>query len=428
MLETFTPAVCGSRKRQRIAVILFGASSLTAAAALGGLLGAAGSILGVRRLVLVAAALALLAAAREAGLVRLPFPQVRRQVPEGWRFALPLPVWATGYGGGLGLGFLTHQPVSTFWIACAGALALARPLPAALCFSLYGLGRAVMVVWPRRRPEDPTEAVERLSVRRGAVLRLNAVALAVCAGLLALAPAAGASVVAPGVDPTVSSGVLAWARQNGSVIVRDGSATYPYANASSPALDGGRLAYVDDGSIRIVRWRTGAKVRRLDVSATAVALDWPFVAFRREDPNRRKLMLRNLETGSVIHVANYRRATDLGRPSLRGGNLAWHVANRDGSRIIVLNVATLRRRTIARTEVGLLLNPAVNRTRIVWAYQRAGAAAIKLRSLRRGWTRTVARVRSRDIAFWSTAFTWERVYGARWSLMTGASTIYSYAY
>jgi hypothetical protein len=222
--------------------------------------------------------------------------------------------------------------------------------------------------------------------------------------------------------------VLAWARQNGSVIVRDGSATYPYANASSPALDGGRLAYVDDGSIRIVRWRTGAKVRRLDVSATAVALDWPFVAFRREDPNRRKLMLRNLETGSVIHVANYRRATDLGRPSLRGGNLAWHVANRDGSRIIVLNVATLRRRTIARTEVGLLLNPAVNRTRIVWAYQRAGAAAIKLRSLRRGWTRTVARVRSRDIAFWSTAFTWERVYGARWSLMTGASTIYSYAY
>jgi hypothetical protein len=70
----------------------------------------------------------------------------------------------------------------------------------------------------------------------------------------------------------------------------------------------------------------------------------------------------------------------------------------------------------------------VNRTRIVWADQRAGSAAIKLHSLVRGWTRRVARVTSRDIGFWSTAFTWERIYAARWSLKTGASTIYSYAY
>src|SRR5919109_1457042 len=131
MLETFTPAVCGSRNRQRVAIALFAASAVTAAAGLGALLGAAGTSFGARRLVLVAAALALLAAVREAGLVRLPLPQRRRQVPEGWRFRLPLPLWATGYGGGLGLGFLTHQPVSTFWVACAGALAIARPLPAA---------------------------------------------------------------------------------------------------------------------------------------------------------------------------------------------------------------------------------------------------------------------------------------------------------
>ena len=83
--------------------------------------------------------------------MRFPLPQARRQVPERWRFELPLPVWATGYGAGLGAGFFTFQPVSTFWVACAGALALARPLPAALCFSLYGAGRAAMVVWPRRR-------------------------------------------------------------------------------------------------------------------------------------------------------------------------------------------------------------------------------------------------------------------------------------
>src|SRR5918992_1317510 len=149
MVETFTPAVCGSRARQRAAAALFALAAVATAAVLG-------------------AALALLAAGREAGLLRLPLPQSRRQVPESWRFELPLPVWATGYGAGLGAGFLTYQPVATFWVACAGALALARPLPAALCFALYGAGRAVTLVWPRRRSADAVETVERIVARRPA--------------------------------------------------------------------------------------------------------------------------------------------------------------------------------------------------------------------------------------------------------------------
>ena len=195
MLETFTPAVCGSRKRQIVAQALFATTAIATAAALGLALGAVGSALGARQAVLAAAALALVAAAREAGIVRFPLPQARRQVPERWRFELPLPVWATGYGAGLGAGFFTYQPVSTFWVACAAALALGRPLPAALCLSLYGVGRAAMVVWPRRRGDDPTAAVERLAGRRGALLRANVAALVACGVLLALAPAAGGAVM-----------------------------------------------------------------------------------------------------------------------------------------------------------------------------------------------------------------------------------------
>src|ERR671939_27046 len=127
MVETFTPAVCGSRRRQRLALIGFALGAQVA---------------------LVAAGVALVAAAREAGLVSLPLPQLRRQVPERWRCELPLPVWSVGYGAGLGAGFLTFQPVATFWIACAAAVALGRPPVAAVCFALYGAGRAVMTVWP----------------------------------------------------------------------------------------------------------------------------------------------------------------------------------------------------------------------------------------------------------------------------------------
>ena len=127
MVETFTPAVCGSRSRQRLAIALFALAALVASAVLGATLGFVGSLVGTRPALIAAAALAFLAALREAGILRLPLPQSRRQVPERWQYELPLPLWSAGYGAGLGLGFLTFQPVATFWVACAAALALGKP-------------------------------------------------------------------------------------------------------------------------------------------------------------------------------------------------------------------------------------------------------------------------------------------------------------
>ena len=268
MLETFTPAVCGSRKRQIVAQALFTGAAVLTAAALGLALGFAGSLLGGRYALYAAAGLALLAAAREAGLVRFPLPQARRQVPERWRFERPLPVWATGYGAGLGAGFFTFQPVSTFWVACAGALALARPLPAAACFALYGAGRAVMVVWPRRRTDDPTAAVERLTRRRGALLRANAVALVVCGILLAVAPAAGGATLVQqaAYDPSFSGGAIAFATKAGDVVVRP-AGRKPRRGRSptspQPSLDGQYLAVNDAGGISVVDWTNGDEVARV---------------------------------------------------------------------------------------------------------------------------------------------------------------------
>src|SRR5215213_7098193 len=113
MVETFTPAVCGSRSRQRLALALFASAALVASAALGATLGFVGSLVGTRPALIAAAVLALLAALREAGILRVPVPQSRKQVPERWQHELPLPFWSTGYGAGLGLGFLTFQPVAT---------------------------------------------------------------------------------------------------------------------------------------------------------------------------------------------------------------------------------------------------------------------------------------------------------------------------
>ena len=46
MLETFTPAVCGSRKRQIVGQSLFAVSAVLTSAVLGLLLGLLGSMLG----------------------------------------------------------------------------------------------------------------------------------------------------------------------------------------------------------------------------------------------------------------------------------------------------------------------------------------------------------------------------------------------
>ena len=183
MVETITPDVCGSRRRQAGALLFFGLGALAASACLGALLGVIGSLVGAWALP-VAAVLALVGAAREGGFARVPLPQSRRQVPEPWRFRLPLPAWAAGYGAGLGLGFLTYQPVATFWVACAAAVALGRPLAGAVCFAAYGAGRSLLLLLPLRRGSDATAIVEALAGRRRGVLRVNAVALLVCAELL----------------------------------------------------------------------------------------------------------------------------------------------------------------------------------------------------------------------------------------------------
>ena len=429
MLETFTPAVCGSRKRQIVAQALFTGAAVLTAAALGLALGFAGSLLGGRYALYAAAGLALLAAAREAGLVRFPLPQARRQVPERWRFELPLPVWATGYGAGLGAGFFTFQPVSTFWVACAGALALARPLPAAACFALYGAGRAVMVVWPRRRTDDPTAAVERLTRRRGALLRANAVALVVCGILLAVAPTAGGATLVQGAayDPSFSGGAIAFATKAGDVVVRPGggSPDEVFSDVSQPSLDGQYLAVNDGAGISVVEWTNGDEVARVDnPNASRPALDWPLVAFVVRDGGFKRLVVRNLQTGgSKIHVA-VKATFQLGRPSLSGGRLAWHVASRKHSAIVLKVLSSGAKRVVARTRIGLLQNPTVRRSRIAWVDTRSGASHLRLGRVWGGPRTTVETMRTRARGYWTTSLAPGAVYWTRWTLATGASAVY----
>jgi cytochrome c biogenesis protein CcdA len=429
MIETITPAVCGSRRRQRLALAGFTVGAVCASLVVGALLGLTGSLLGAERAIVAVAAVALAAAAREAGLLRIRLPQSRRQVPERWRTVLPLPVWSFGYGAGLGSGFLTFQPFATFWVACAAAVALARPLAAAVCFSFYGLGRALMVAWPRRRNEDATAAVERLVQHRRGLARANAAALVACAALLA-APAAGAAPVSlgEGLDPSTSNGVLARAELVFGVsrvlIEPPSEPAVVIPDASSPSLDGDLVAYVDTEGIRVLNWRTGDQVAQVTGAVSKPALDWPLLAYRRLDADYERLIVADLDAGTERTAGRVPPAGELGRPSLRGGYLAWHKAGSWGSRVFLLNLSTWGRSTVARSKIFLLAHPAVTGWRIVWIEQRSGRAYVRMRWLGQARVHTLWSLRRRSQAFWSTALEKRSAVVTHWYPSTGAASLF----
>jgi hypothetical protein len=430
MVETFTPAVCGSRRRQSLALAFFATGAVAASALVGAALGALGARAG-GPLVLAAACLAVLAAARESGLVRLPLPQIRRQVPERWRAELPLPVWSAGYGLGLGVGFLTFQPVATFWVACATAIALGRPLVAAACFAAYGTGRAVMAVWPGGRHEDATAAVERLARRRRSVLRANAFALLVCAGLLA-ASSAGAAVanLGPGFDPSAAGTVLARARMDSGssrvIVEPQGESSVAVPGGGAPAVDGDLLAYDDAEGVKVINWRTGGLVVRVDGAVAKPSLAWPRLSFVRTGSKYKRLILANFSHPAAPTermITRTARRNDLGRPSLAAGRIAWHVVTRHESRVFVERLAGGSRTLVARSRIAVESNPALTKRRILWVEQRSRSAHVRVRRLDRTGSRIIYSIETRRRRLSTTDMTGHRAYVSRWSPATGASTL-----
>jgi hypothetical protein len=172
MVETMTPVVHGGRAgRWAGSVALHVMGAVASAAAFGAILGVAGSLLGApwggsgALLIALAASLYVL---REAGVVSVRVPQLRRQVPQWWRTFFSLPVAAFLYGAGLGVGFLTYLTHGTLVVVAVAATASGRPLVGAALVAPFGLARglSVLAAARARSPEEGSAMVARLA--RGA--------------------------------------------------------------------------------------------------------------------------------------------------------------------------------------------------------------------------------------------------------------------
>jgi hypothetical protein len=411
MVETISPAVCGTRRRTALALLLFAAGAIGVAATLGLLLGALGS----RGLVPAAIALAVVGVVRESGLLRIPVPQLRRQVPERWHHALPLPAWSLGYGAALGAGVLTYQPVATFLVVAVAAAASGTGA-AVLALTAFGAGRVAGAALP-------AGFVDRMAILYGPMRRVNAVALAVLALAFVVAPAGAATLaLGPGsqLDPAVAEdGTLAYTQRadDGTTAVRvlpTTGAGITVPGGSEPSVRGPYLAYRDPGGVNVVQWRTGASVARLAGAWSKPAVKWPFlVAILTRGP-RQRVVSTDLRTGKRRFLDVIDNGDDLGRPSIDGSLVVWHKTTRTSSRLLIANVHTGRVRTLRLSRRLLLSNPSLRGGVLVWVEQNLGVSRLRERRIDEHHVRTRLRVATPRL-FWTTAVSAGGVYVTRWN-------------
>jgi hypothetical protein len=409
-----------------VALLAFAVAAIGASALLGAALGLVGGAFDRAVALGLLAGLAAIAAVREAGLLRLPLPQIRRQVPERWRRTLSLPVWSSAYGAGLGFGLLTHQPVITLWISLAGAFALGSPVAGAVCLAFFGVGRVLMVALPRG-----SGGVAWMGSHRGLIRPANAAVLVVAALLVGASPAVAAP--AGELDPSLSGPALAYTQIAGEetlVVVRAaGAETVPnYPGGRSPSIDGPLLAYADPDGIRVVEWRTGAEVSRLSGPLDKPALSWPRIAYVRTTAGAKELVLADISTGKSRVIVRARPSDDLGRPALRAGRIAWHLTLPRDSRLLLWNVALRGKpRLVAQSRTAVHVNPSLTKGHILWVEQRAETSKLQLLRIRaeKNEPRTIATYSGRNRLFWTTALSAGRAYVTAWRLGSGASRLVS---
>ncbi|MCU4183198.1 hypothetical protein K6U06_02410 [Acidiferrimicrobium sp. IK] len=193
MLTSISPL--GERARHNrwsITVAWYVAASVAAAAAMGTVLGAAGSALagvaGAPARAGVLGALAALAVVIDG--TGAPVPGPRRQVDEDWLNRYRGWVYGAGFGAQLGAGVTTIVTTATVWLYLAAALLSGSWLPGAMIGATFGLVRALPLVGAGR-----VRSFAGLQRRHGALVRMAPVATGVTVGATAVA-AVGLGVVA----------------------------------------------------------------------------------------------------------------------------------------------------------------------------------------------------------------------------------------
>ena len=405
---TFAPfAVAG-------AVVTFGALAL-----FGDLVGGAGGAIGYG----VAAAIALAAALAEAR--GLPIvPQVRRQLPIGWRSSAPMPLAAAGYGALLGLGFTTFILSYGVWALMGISLALGDPLAGLVIGFGFGVGRALPIVALAPIADRPSgeRICEAMTMRRGIYrgARLgDALALAVVAVMLAGSVGAEAArkEVAKASDPAAAGRSVAYELDRGGAELRVPGDTRPLPG-SDPANGGPWVAVISKGGIS-VHERTGLTEvsSRPTPAVDALAVTSGWLAWRTHGGGRDAIEVAPLsdkgKIGKASRAAKARMPGQLSRPAVDGNSLVYTLSKPGTSKLIRRELrpsGPSGARTLVSSRTTAVTAPSVSGRSIAYVLTSKKRQSLKLKGPGGGEGRTLMRARPGPPTLWSTAIAGKRVF------------------
>ncbi len=359
-----------------LGTLLGGAVTFGSLALLGSLAG--GGVAGLREA--LGAALALAAAIADWRGLRIA-PQIRRQVPERWRWTMPLPLACALYGVLLGLGFTTFVLAFAVWALAGVCFAAGDPLLGVLVGVCFGAGRALPVLWmapgllvgrgARRLDAMGLEPRLWLGLRRLDALGLGLCALALV-GLGASAAAAGtsdaaapaavpavrpssplagiaAAPIAAATDPSATAGWLAW-QQVGAAGELSVSGAAPLAlPGSHPALGGSTIAWTTASQIEVATLPSLAPRLAIPASrANALAVSDGWVVYRAVDGQggEQLLAVSLANPAERRYLAASRLAGRIGRPSLDGSRVVFALSSPQRTEIELVDLASGRRRAL----------------------------------------------------------------------------------
>lgn len=334
---------------------------------------------GAGRLAYVLAAVIALAAAVAETRGRRIVPQIRRQLPEAWRWTMPLPLAAGLYGVLLGLGFTTFVLSFGVWALAGISVALGDPNAGLVVGAAFGIGRAfpVVVVAPVVDTRFGVRCIA-LMAERPALYRAFRLSDAAALGLVALALASAASASAArtevpnGADPSAFERALAFQRADGAAALRSAGSTYDLPGRD-PALGDPFVAVISGGErIQILSRATRqplGSVRAPNAQAVSVSGEW--LAYLSLKGGRYLLRARRIEQpgspGPVKGIASVSSPAQIGHPSVGAGSVFYAVSKPHRNSIKRDNLRTGKGQTVLRSKAAQLLNPAVQGKHLLYA-------------------------------------------------------------
>ncbi len=319
------------------------------------------------------AAIALAAAVADWRGVRIA-PQIRRQVPESWRWTMPLPLACALYGVLLGLGFTTFVLAFAVWALAGISFAAGDPLLGAVVGLAFGAGRALPVLWmaPGLRGGAGAQRLDGMAREPRLWLglrRLDALGLVLCALVLAGASASAAT-LSSATDPSAGGGELAWQRLGGAgALLRPGGALSALPG-DHPAIGGSSVAWVSGGEVVVADRATLTPRLTLAVAgANALAISESWLVYRELGADGvQRLVGVPLATPSLRrYVYGVRVAAQLGRPALEGSTVVFATGTPRRSAIEQVDLATGRSRVLRATRRDAALgNPSLLSGRLLF--------------------------------------------------------------